>query len=334
MVSSVYTGVTAGEAVEVVPRVELYARLVGAHRHPAAAPWLEDTCDRLEAVGAHLPRQHVVVVVAHAIVRLCDARPDGHSPSEIHRIRNLADFSSWDGDVIHGRVKVRCQLDLVVQDACTPTVTQVPVRVVCQVHRGRRICGCRVLDAQLVGRRQRIGDTRDAVAWIALVSRLGEQSESERRLRLCLAVPHLFVPTNQPAMKVVWAVVSGNLVALPIETECGIGCPICDSANGTAKVRTGPIIIRLHLIKAKRHLLHNTTLVWHAYRVYNRAEVENLDCQRTIPQRALNDGLSASGGAHDSVSSGSRLHGRSAALRAVGDERSTRAYKRDSSQHR
>mmetsp|Transcript_19477 Transcript_19477/g.58951 ORF Transcript_19477/g.58951 Transcript_19477/m.58951 type:complete len:282 (-) Transcript_19477:65-910(-) len=224
--------------VEVVAGVDLDARLRGAHAHHAAALGRPGRRDGPEAVGARRLAEDVVVIVPFALVRVVDVVSQRLRFRQVHRARAFADLARRDALVVRGRVEVRVYPDDVTQDVGRAAVLQVPVAVVREVQRRRRVRCRRVFYFQRRRRRQRIRDARVDAARVALLPVRRPERERQGRVGRLDDGPAFFVEAHATAVQVVRAVVRFDLVVLSVERERRVGHSIRDAACCAAEVRT------------------------------------------------------------------------------------------------
>ena len=97
-----------------------------------------------------------------------DSRADCRRLAEVERrTGNRRQFSGWDQRVVDRRVPVRIQHQLMAEDVAGRLTGEIEVTVLRQVDRRRLVGRGAILDDQLVGVGQRVGDTDAQVARVA-----------------------------------------------------------------------------------------------------------------------------------------------------------------------
>ena len=100
-----------------------------------------------------------------------DARADrGRLPEIERRAFDRRELAGGNQRRVHRREAIRVERELVLQDVAGSGSGEIEVAVLREVDRRRLVGGGVVVDDQLVGRRQRVGDAGVEVAGIAFVA--------------------------------------------------------------------------------------------------------------------------------------------------------------------
>eukprot|EP00967_Tisochrysis_lutea_P144591 scaffold270158_cov32-Tisochrysis_lutea.AAC.1 len=225
-------------AVQVVASIKLDPGLVCAHSHPPARLWLPYARARAQAIFWIDGRgEHIVMVVAHTVVRVLEPTTDCNGLGQVHCPCGTADLAGRDRSSVNRGVQVRGQLNLVIDDGTQPAIAQVPICVICQIDRRRRIAHRLVLHLERRRSRKGICHLGDDCSWIALVAILGAKRQRDRGVRLILANPVPLIKTFGPAVEMVCPIVGGKLILLVVQHKLASCNAVGVPPSNAAKVR-------------------------------------------------------------------------------------------------
>ena len=255
MVPAVRGPLLSGErAGQVVPRVELHARLIGPDLHGEARPVGSDA-----GGGSHPPAgvaQDEIVVVSPGISGLrmtiprtgrgkgIHLRGDGPGFPEVEgRPGDRPDFPRGNQMAVDGRIGVGEQRDLVVQHRAGLVAGKVPVGVVGQVHHRGPVAPRFHRNPQLVVSGKGVGNRRfhpAGIPFLSLFARVRQYDEASLAvLSVVPRFPDLLVESAGPTVDVIGTglVVDRQVVVPAFQRKPSAGNPVGAAAHGGAEER-------------------------------------------------------------------------------------------------
>ena len=134
-------------------------------------------------------------------------------------------------------------LDLVLEDRSGARATEVPIRVVGEVHGGGLVRRRLVLDDEFVCVRQRVLDLAGEFARVAFLSVWARVREFDRGVVQAAALlrspDHLVQATGSTTVQVIRIIVRRELVVLLVESKSTVGDPIRYAARRAPEVLVG-----------------------------------------------------------------------------------------------
>src|SRR4029077_7805727 len=243
--------------------IELHARLGGPHFHLPPGR-------RIVHLGRETQRSHFsihdeVVVVAADVLDFTDVRADGRGLAEIERrVRDALDLASGNERRIHRSVTIAVELQDVLKDVTVALARQIEITVIGEVENGGLVSFSRVLDLELIGIGERVGDVDSQRGGIALFT-VGADIREAHGLSLSVfrgrGLPNSAVETNLAAVERVRGVVDVEMIFLAIESELAIGDAVAVAADGGAEVRMRIAYVALELVEAKNDVAEFAILI-------------------------------------------------------------------------
>ncbi len=303
-------------AIEEVAGVELHSRLRGGHLHRAAGRRLVDAHDTLEP-GRRAREDHVVVVAAAEGdlwmigVNACANR---RGLAEVEwRPFDGGEVSHGDEPLVHRRVAVGLDFDVVPEHIAVAGASEVEVRVLRQVDRrglvGRRL----VVEPQRVVVGQGVGDLglqRARVAHVAV--RAGVREHHAHRVGTLegLGLPVGLVETLWSAVQVVLAVVLRQRVGRAVDGERPLADAVAVAADDGAE-EWRLVEVTLEVVVAEHDVTELPCLVGHLQRRDDAAVGDGFHFHPVgVGQREGLDGLAVGQGTERRASHRERSSGR------------------------
>ena len=219
--------------------------------------------------------QAKVVVVARAVCQLSvvgiNVLPNGLWSAEIEWCSRHVCLRLWDQGFVNFQVRVRKNLQNVVQNATILLTVQIEVGVVCWVEQSGAVTLAKVLDTKSFANNGVFYAVVHLV-WVTLV-KVFACGKHHKGVPLDLHVVHLFVETLKATVQVVWPIVAIKVVVYAIQSELALCNAVATSAyHATHVVPFGTNCV-LGSCHAKRHVHHVALFVRHKQFNYRCAQL-------------------------------------------------------------
>ena len=209
--------------------------------------------------------QAKVVVVARAVCQLSvvgiNVLSNGLWSAEIERCSRHVCLRLWDQGFVNFQVRVRKNLQNVVQNATILLTVQIEVGVVCWIEQSGAVTLAKVLDTKSFANNGVFYAVVHLV-WVTLVKVLacGKHRQS---IPFNLHVVQLFVETLKATVQVVWPIVAIKGVVYAIQSEFALCNAVATSTNNATHVVPFWANCVFGSCHAKRHVHHVAVLVRH-----------------------------------------------------------------------
>src|SRR5207237_404229 len=141
--------------------------------------------------------------------------------------------------------RVRINGELVRENISGSVTSKVPVTVLREIDRRRLVARRLIVDDQSIVVRQCISDPgteRPRVAFFQVCTRVIERESHALLVSERCRAPNDFVEPAEPTVQAVRAVIDGEAVGRPVESESPAGNPIAVASDDRAEVRRVPKI--------------------------------------------------------------------------------------------
>lgn len=280
-----FVGFPAKPAVKEVAAVKLDARRIGVNCQHSAGAWFVHLRGQPK-VGVGSAVDHPVVVVAVAKLQLqmglSDVASDRFRSREVKWCAdNGGDFSRGDERLIHRRVMRGVEHKFMSEDVAVAFTFEVEVGMLGQVDGGGFV-GCRaVVHQERVLVVEFIAHRNVKITGIAFLLVFGQITKFEPVPIIAsdgMRLPHNFVESYDPAVKMIRLVVNGKRIGFAVERKFSLGDAVAISADNGTEVRfVYSVDIVFQPVVAKRDVRKVSVAVGHRNRGNGGAVVGNLD---------------------------------------------------------